>query len=258
MSKSGRLEAQITVPAGGWTVALTVTAIGGPTNVTIPAGTYWISELISTFITQLNAAFGGDGAFTFSANWDEGGDGIFALFHATETFSLTWTSTSLRNLLGFTADLTPAALSFTGTEQIESFWMADCPFDAPRGVTTGIRTFDRTVQVSPQGDTSALSYQSRRKVGGISFPMVGKARTFRAHEVIANESFETWFENTHGALVTYFGTAPKCRFYWDANALDKIEFRLTKPVDSFMPERVDQQWIGLWAWDIDGYVVPGT
>jgi hypothetical protein len=258
MSKFGRLEAQITVPTGGWAVALTVTAIGGPTTVTLPAGTYWISDLLSTFTGLLNAAFGGDGAFSYSANFDEGADGLVAFQHTVETFSWTWTSTNFRDLLGFTANLTPAASSFSGTEVCEAIWRPDNPFDAPRGTTTGIRKFDRTLQVSPQGDQEALAYQNKRTVGTIRFPIVGKARTLRAQESVTNESFETWFENTHGGLVTYFGAAPKCRWYWDANLATKIEFKLTKPVDTFMPERVDPNWIGLWAWEIDGNVVPGT
>ena len=34
----GRVEARITVPTGGWSVSLTITAIGGPYTVTVAAG----------------------------------------------------------------------------------------------------------------------------------------------------------------------------------------------------------------------------
>ena len=63
----GRVEARITVPTGGWSVSLTITAIGGPYTVTVAAGNYFPTDLLSTFQTQLDAATGGDGAFTVSA-----------------------------------------------------------------------------------------------------------------------------------------------------------------------------------------------
>ena len=110
----GRVEARITVPTGGWSVSLTITAIGGPYTVTIPAGNIFPTDLLSSFQTQLDAATGGDGAFTVSASWGESGTGFVTIAHATQTFTLTWTSTDLRDVLGFAGTLTPAARTLTG------------------------------------------------------------------------------------------------------------------------------------------------
>ena len=88
----GRVEARITVPTGGWSVSLTITAIGGPYTVTVAAGNYFPTDLLSTLQTQLDAATGGDGAFTVSASWGEAGTGLVTIAHATQTFTLTWTS----------------------------------------------------------------------------------------------------------------------------------------------------------------------
>ena len=55
----GRVEARITIPTGGWSVSVTITAIG-TFAVTIAAGNYFPTDLLTTFKTQLDAATGAD------------------------------------------------------------------------------------------------------------------------------------------------------------------------------------------------------
>ena len=251
----GRVEARITVPTGGWSVSLTVTAIGGPVVVTVAAGTYWIDELLVAFIAALNAAFGGDGAFSYSVSFGESGTGFVTITHATQTFSWTWTSTAMRDLFGFTADLTPAALSFTGTMVCKAVWLPDCDLDHKRGVDSGPKKIDRKVLVAPGGTVTALGYQNRRRVR-IVWALIGKARAIESQESTVGESFERWFLDTHGGEVSYFGMSPQVRVYWNADGATKITIRLIDPSDTFDPERVDATWIGLWVVVIEGYIVP--
>lgn len=256
MAKLGLVAARITVPTGGWALSLTVTGgTGGTTTVTLPAGTYWIADLLAALKTALDAAFGADGVFTCSIAISEGGTLFVTISHATETFSITWTAPELGNLLGFAGNLTPAALSFTGTERCEALWQSDCPYDAPRGQTTGILQRDRTVAVAADGTMSGHGFVSRRKLGRVVWTMVGVKRTLQQYETVTNESFERWFNNTHLGAVTYFGAVPMVRFYWDADSLGTyVQLKLTEPVDEFNPQRVDSLWIGLWPVAIDGWV----
>ncbi len=84
----GRLEAQLTVPVGGWDIALTITAIGAFT-VTVPAGNYYPTDLLATLKTQLDAASGGDGVFTVTGSFGEAGTGKVTISHTVETFTIT-------------------------------------------------------------------------------------------------------------------------------------------------------------------------
>lgn len=253
----GSLHAQVTVPTGGWAVALTITAIGGPYTVTIPAGTYYPIELLSAFITQLDAASGSDGAFSYVASTAENGDGTLQLLHATQTFSLTWTSTDLRDYLGFTLNLTPAASNFIGTASIQGIWLPDCPMSAEYGPSdSGHTESDRSEMVSPRGDVSALKYQSRTVLPSIRWSHVTKPRARISGELVVGASFERWWRNTHNGELSYFPVAPKVRVIWDANTLGTYtEYRLVGRSSTEMTRAVPE-WSYLWPIEIKGIKVP--
>lgn len=177
--------------------------------------------------------------------------------HATQTFSLTWTSTALRDVLGFAADLTPAALSFAGTKHVKGVWLPDCDLDHKRGIDSGPKYIDRKVLVAPGGAVSAVGYQNRRKVR-LVWALVSKEKALESQESTVGASFERWFLDTHGGEVSYFGMAPQVRVYWAANLSTKITIALIDPSSVFDPDRVDATWIGLWVVAIEGYIVPGT
>jgi hypothetical protein len=253
----GRVEARITVPTGGWAISLTITTIGTFT-VTVPAGTYFPTALLSTFKTLLDAATGGDGTFTVTGSFGESGTGFVTISHTVQTFTITWTSTELRDVLGFAGTLTPAALSFTGTINAGGVWLPSCDHDAPRGRDNGVYQIDRAVTTAPGGTTIATGYQRRRKLGRVSWPLSSRARTLESGETVTGESFERWWLDTHGGRVSYFGMSPQVQLYWNADDTVKVTLKLTEPLTEFNPRRVDNQWIGIWEFGIDGFQVPGT
>lgn len=257
MPKFGRLEAKVTVPTGGWTFTMSITGLGGSSVRTIAAGSYWPDELLTQVEAQLEAgeiALGGADGFTVTGGFGEGGTMKVLLEHDSAThFAISAWTTALQNYLGFAATLS-GANEYTGTERCEAVWQADCPYDANRGQTLGVLQRDRSVSVSSDGTMSGHGFVSRRKMGRVMWRMVGVKRSLTQYETVVNESFETWFGNTHQGLVTYFGAAPLVRFYWDADASTKVTIRLTEPLQAFDPERVDAMWIGLWPVVIDGWV----
>lgn len=255
----GRVEARITIPTGGWSVSLTITAIGGPYTVTVAAGNYFPTDLLTSFQTQLDAATGGDGAFTVSASWGESGTGLVTIAHATQTFTIAWTSTDLRDVLGFSGSLSPAALTFTGTLHARGVWLPDCEMDVDRGIDGGVYETDRATQVSPQGDVYGLVYNTRQRHDGFTWPHVSHPRAQITYETTTGASFEQWWRDTHSALRSYFPeAAPQLRVYYSADAGTYHTFREISRVDTDAP-RADATWRYLRTVRLGPlYRVPGT
>jgi hypothetical protein len=108
---SGRIEAKMVVPTGGAAVSASNSG-GGATTVTTPAASYYmtaaggVSSLIDTFESQLNTSRApSSGAWTVAL----GSDGRVSIgctgTTAIPSFSLDWTSTVLRDVLGFTKNI---------------------------------------------------------------------------------------------------------------------------------------------------------
>jgi hypothetical protein len=256
----GRLEARITVPAGGWLASLTVTAIGGPTSFTAAAaGNYFPSDLLTTFQTNLDAVFGGDGAFTVSASWGETGTGLVTIAHATQTYSLTWTSTAMRDVLGFAGNLTPAALSFTGTEQCEGVWLPNCEIASAYGNDDeGHNESDMGATVSPGGDIKALVYNRTTVLPSVRWSHVPKAFARTAAETTTNASFQRFWLNTQLGNLSYFEPASQLRLYWDSSTSTYKTYRCVRQQGTEMPRSV-AEWNGLYDVELTRLIrVPGT
>lgn len=257
----GRIDAQITVPAGGWTASLTVTAIGGPTSFTAAAaGTYYPTELLTTLQTNLDAVFGGDGAFTVSASWGESGTGLVTIAHAVQTFTLSWTSTALRDVLGFTSNLTPAATSFVGTEACEAVWLpnAEASFYYGNG-DEGHTETDAGTTESPRGDVKRLVYNTRQVLPSAVWSHVQKAFARAASETTVNASFERWWRNTQGAELSYFEAGAPVRLIWNADSPGTYKTYRLPAMTGTMMSRVVDDWDGLFRIEVSRLVrVPGT
>ena len=79
MANGTRLEARITfLTAQVMSVAITAIA-GSPFTVTVAAGSYFPSDLLTELAAQLNAATALDGAFTVTASLGSSGTGIVTI-----------------------------------------------------------------------------------------------------------------------------------------------------------------------------------
>ena len=257
MANGTRLEARITfLTAQVMSVAITAIA-GSPFTVTVAAGSYFPSDLLTELAAQLNAATALDGAFTVTASLGSSGTGIVTIAHATQTVTITWTTaTELRDVLGFTGTLTPAATSFVGTNHMRGVWLSGAPFNAPRGTDAGHTETDRSEAVGPDGTVTALVRNSRVRLPESVWPVVLRARALTSGETVTGESFETWWLDTHGARYTYFSVAPQVRLYWDADAGTYHTYCLTGRRDTNFDRAGDGAWIGVWTFGITGYQVP--
>jgi hypothetical protein len=255
----GRLEARITF-ASNQVVSLTVTTIGGPSNVTIaPAGSYYPTDLLSTIKTALDAAFGGDGAFTVTGSFGESGTGLVTISHATQTFTLAWTSTNVRDALGFASDLTPAALTFTGTKNAQGVFLpgVEGAFAYGNG-DEGHTETDMTTTESPRGDVKALVYNTRQVLPSVIWSHVDRSKARIAGETTTDASFEAFWRKCQGGELSYFQVLAPIRLYWSADVASYKTYRLPGRNGTEMPRTVEE-WNGLYRIEITRLVrVPGT
>ena len=253
----GRLEAQITIPTGGWTVAITITAIGGPYNVTVAAGTYYPTDLLTSLQTGLNAASGSDGSFTVTASWGEAGTGLVTIAHTVQTVSFTWTSTDLRDALGYEGDMA-AASSHLAEHHSRGVWLPDCEMAAKYGpYDEGHIETDMGQTISPRGDVHSMLYTTRTFLPSVMWSHVTRTRARVRGEFYTAESFEQWWRDTQGGELSYFEPCAPVRLYWSADAGVYHTYRLTGRTSTTM-ERSVADWCGLFPIEIAGYRVPGT
>lgn len=252
---SGRLEAQITVPSGGWSASLTVTSIGGPYALSWTAGaTYYPAELLTDLASKLNAAAVGDGTFAVSASLTDGtGTGLVTISHTVETFTLTSVTATLLEALGFASDLSSAALSFTGTKHQRGVWLPDCPVDSDYGSEPGHTEADRSLTVSPSGAITGVVYTTRRHHPSIRWTHVSRARARESGETVVGSSFEAWWLDTHAGRKSYFAGVPLVRWYASsADVSPAATLQLYKPSSTAMQRSVEG-WNGLYPIEIGGF-----
>src|SRR5687768_7257565 len=112
-----KIEGMVTVPTGGWSVSVTEDPAATST-VTVAAGDYFptsTTALLSAFSTALtsNSTLAG----TYTVSLDDASDSstgkVTISAAGVTTFAITWTSTALRDALGFAGN-TSAALTVTG------------------------------------------------------------------------------------------------------------------------------------------------
>ena len=203
----GRLEALIVVPSG-----ITISATnsgGGPTSVSITAGTYTPTTFVAHVVARLNAV-------RTPANWTGSlstTTGLVTL-NCTGTWAITWTSTAARDMLGFTANTGSVSSAQTGTLNHRGLWLPDCPLvmmgPAARApiVTDTRRTRGPTGFVVTYCGNS--SYQHRE----LSWSHVPNAKAWEGAASL-NGSFEQWLRDTQYGLGHAWFTRGSGFHIWD-------------------------------------------
>ena len=148
------VEARVTVPGGGW--SFTLNAV----SKTITAGNKFPLDILTEFLVLL-ASLTGETVTVDPATGK-------ITVAASANFTIVWTSTDLRNLLGFTGDLSGAS-SYTGSTGLQGLWIPSCPVggDTFDPATDGHPRSDETSPTSPRGEVATFvqnSYSSHRNV----------------------------------------------------------------------------------------------
>ena len=253
MATKGKLEARITVPTGGYDAT-----VGGVTK-TIPAGTYYMSSPGSgarSFLAEVAFQFG---ASSVAASLGENGTGLCTIQFAGAT-AITWIDTELRDLLGFTGNLS-AATSHISTQSVKAVWLPDVEWNALNagGHWRGFPESDYRSSSNPAGYVWAVMGQERIALDDLAWHGLKQAKTWKANETTVNQSLERfWREGIWGTAAWATAGGP---FRFHPDAAQDTEYGTYKPLDStaFRAEQVVPNYVGIWRWQLPRLIqVPGT
>jgi hypothetical protein len=249
-----KLSQKVTI-AAGTTVTVNETGPGVIKAVTMPAGSYYLEGaggLLDTLCSAMTADATLNGTYSYAIDDDtDSGTGKVTISAAgITTFTITWTaSTPLRDALGYTGTLTPGALSFQSTKASPLLWLPntnrvpESP-DPAAGQSLGREEYDYQVAVAPSGAIATSVYETRY-VDVLAWMTTKGSKTWRANEVIGNESFQGW-------LAFYMQSgAQKFRFHPDRSAdATYSELVLDQDAHEFKATPMVQGWVGpnsLWS-----------
>lgn len=253
MPTKGRLESRITVPSGGWSVD--IDEGGGAVTITVPAGDYYHSsadsgsrDLLAEFQKQCNDSGSLANTYSFSIAAGEGQSGKVTL-SADGSFSVTWSSTDLRDVLGFESDGDLAsASSHTSSEAARSVWISDSTYQTLNGGDSswqGWQISNLRAMVNDAGYFYALGGQKRTETQ-ITWPAVSRERTWKANETVTNQSFEKfWEDGILGEANWSSRPGGPVRWYQDAD-VDGTHVTYNVVLPQFRPDALRQHWTGAW------------
>lgn len=259
----------MTVPSA---VSFTATnSGGGPTTITITAGTYYPSTLVTHVQTQLNAlrtpanwtvtlSTGASGTGKVSINWTGAG-----------TYSIAWTAngTTLRDVLGFTADLVAITqgVASIGGKCARGLWLPDCPVNLSGDVPRAPIATDAMPVVSPRGDVTVLVGNSMYRHVGVRYSNVLEAKVWEVAATAAgfiNGSWETFWKDVYlgQGSISWFAAGSKLKLVDHASRTLGSDASITGwkatkgPFDTEV-KKVDKAWAGMWMIDIPELVSSG-
>lgn len=260
----GRLEGRVTVPTGGWTGTIDDSGGASAATWTVAAGTYYLSSgadsysLIDAFAAALNSAAPTDTiAVTLSAG--ESGTGKVTIT-STGSTAIAFTSTDLRDLLGFETNLS-AGTSWTGTMQARSLWLPNCPYKAPNGVGVwrGWREADARSVENAAG--YVFNHMGQEKeVNELSWNSVSRSLIWAANEATVNASWERFARDCIWGVAAWGTPGGPLRFYPDAADSGIYATYKVPGYTSIRPEPLIQDYVaGTWRVVLPRLVVdPGS
>lgn len=205
---NGRIEALMTVPL---VTTIAATNGGGSATVTIPADDYYPTELAAALQAALNATTPLTASWTVSLSTTTG---LVSIGCGSTPFSIAWTSTTLRDLLGFTADITAQSTTQTGTKQARGLFLPDCPFMLATDPRSAPIASDLRTTTSPTGALYALFGNFMYQHKNVSWSHVPGVRIWEGLVTTANSSWEYFFNETQlGRGSSWFRPASRIQIY---------------------------------------------
>lgn len=216
----GRWEAFFTVPTA---ITASVNGGSGAQTVTWAAGSYTPTSFIAYTATALTAqAPPAAGTWSVSLSTGTSGTGLVTIARSTGSYSITWTSTALRDLLGFTANITTQT-SVTGTNQHAGLWFPDCPITLDGHPSRAHKQTDNRASESPSGTVITLGGTKKYQHKNIAYSHVAMARVWEEEAATPSASLEQWLNDTQfGDGHTWFSRGSAFQVYWDDRGTDTL------------------------------------
>lgn len=244
MSYGGFLEARLTLSSAA---TFAWTGSSGSSTITVAAGSYYPSALCSEIQTRLGNI--GE-THTVSLDTAEGGTGRVTIAGA--TFSITWTTTALRDALGFTANLSSVTTA-TGAQAARGVWLPGVRNRFSRyghisaTAEKGELVTDFRATVSPTGYVHGTYSTKHRRHRGIRWEGVPNSRAKQHHETIVNESFESFALDCMTGRFSLIPVSPYVRLTWQPNVT--TVGKLLWP-STFSLETLVRGWTGRYVVDL--------
>lgn len=256
----GYVEAQVPVPAS---TTLTATNLGGgPTSVTITAGDYYMTALVTHVQAQLNALRPGSGGATWivSLSTADGGTGRITISMSdSSAFSITWTTSALGTLLGHST--ITAQTSVTGANACHGIFIPDRPLNVEGDPRIAPRLTDLRETTSPTGLGFAIVGNAHYRIRRVRWSRVINGRTFDTSS--AEPSWERFIINAHlGQGHSWFTPMSRIRIVDQTGAYVGSSTGVTTwqmvGVRGVEPQKADEAWTGAWFIEIPTLVSDGS
>jgi hypothetical protein len=237
--KLPKFEAAIVVPTGGYAVNL---ADGdGSRSVTMPAGTYFWRTGTTTLLAALKTMLDAGAGVTYTVTLDDASDtstGQLTITASSGTVVITWTSTALRDILGFadTAD-SGAGSSVTSEHHVRGLWLpsthwtSDDPYPSRGDADSDPQEFGRPTRdylfaEAPSGVSRVVEGSTRYGARFVFSPLWGR-KFRRVSEVYRNESLESFFAQLGGQRFRVHTSRDDNTNYWTMRFRDTSQLRGT-------------------------------
>ena len=168
----------------------------------------------------------------------------------TEAFTVTWNSAVLMAALGYTGNLT-SATSHLSPSASPYLFLPTCgrsgvmsPEPSSTSYNLGAMESDYRLTVSPSGYSTSLTY-NRRYIDTLNFAHLRGNKAWKCHEVVTNESLQTFIER----LIDDGGSPFK---FFPSRADDAVAWQLVfaDGFSGFAPQPLSGGWVGvdsLWS-----------
>lgn len=239
--------------SSAWVISVT-NINGTDAAISVAAADYYLTTASTGLLATLKTALDGSAtlADTYTVSLADTSDTdtgkVTISSDGAIAFSVSWTSTDIRDRLGFTGNLS-SLTTHTSTEQAEYLWLPpvgrDDSFLAPDG-QSGLPETDLVVNRSTDGSMVASQFETLY-ADSLGFRLVRGSAMFEAYEVTANESLENFYYDVLGKGLPF-------RYHKDrSDDATFVTWRAPNAV-TFRPEAVEPGWDSanaLWNWRED-------
>lgn len=252
MASLGKLEALIPITAVQTMRVTETTPDTAAANHTIAIADYYLTSTTSLLTAVKTALDAVSGNSTYTVTLDDTNDSSTGKVTISATgivsFAIEWTSTTLRDILGFTGDVTGAA-TYTGSNQALYLHLPNCgrtDVGHPAGdVGSPIR--DGNIVFAPGSSvTYAMSFATRYR-SRLAFSHLLGNKAWTSLETVTNEAFQTFW--TYSIAKGY-----PIRWHKDRNDDADYEPWRVLRVNELGLEAVNPNWVGtnsLWRYSSD-------
>lgn len=253
MSTHGALHARMRIPSGTtWTASASYGG-GGYSSVTVASSAtdVYLVDMLSSLQTALNASFGT--GWTVAGSFGEGGTGLVSISKTGTTWGLQFTTTTFRDLIGFTGNLTgTAGQVHTGTSMADTIWLPGTVKAAQYKDAKPVHyVTDKRTLMSPTGIVTTLYGNKFAEIPRVSWNTVAEAR---ARGITERGSFERWWYQSQLGEETFFDPGSTVKYYPNAASATSYVVRIPDLESSNMLPTVDN-WSGLYVVEIPKMIV---